>query len=75
MDEIEKAVKTLAKLSEDQLWGYTSDEENAFIEEWDTGVPLAWFIENGFALATEKGNQHIMDAYNAYTAEFGGNNE
>ena len=75
MDEIEKAVKTLAELSEFQMSGALSEDENDFVLTHDIAIPLAWLIENGFALATEAGNADMLVVYNAYIKNFGGNNE
>ena len=72
MDEIEKAVKTLAQLSEFHLSGVLSEDENDFVLTHDIAFPLAWLIENGFALATEAGNADMLGVYNAYTKNFGG---
>ena len=75
MDEIEEAVKTLAELSEFQMSGALSEDENDFVLTHDIAIPLAWLIENGFALATEAGNTDMLVVYNAYIKNFGGNNE
>ena len=75
MDEIEKAVKTLAELSDFQMSGVLSEDENEFVRTHDIAIPLAWLIENGFALATEAGNADMLVVYNAYIKKFGGNNE
>ena len=71
MDEIEKAVKTLAELSEFQMSGVLSEDENEFVRTHDIAIPLAWLIENGFALATEAGNADMLVVYNAYIKKFG----
>ena len=63
MDEIEKAVKTLAQLAELEVYGYASEAEVEFINENNIGVPLAWMVEGGLALATEEGNSYILDSY------------
>ena len=75
MDEIEKAVKTLAELSEFQMSGVLSEDENEFVLTHDIAIPLAWLIENGFALATEAGNKNMLVIYDAFMENFGGNNE
>ena len=75
MDEIEKAVKTLAELSDFQMSGVLSEDENEFVLTHDIAIPLAWLIENGFALATEEGNTYMITVYNAYVKKFGENNE
>lgn len=75
MDEIEKAVKTLAELSDFQMSGVLSEDENDFVLTHDIAIPLAWLIENGFALATEAGNADMLVVYNAYIKKFGGNDE
>lgn len=72
MDEIEEAVKTLAELSEFQMSGVLSEDENEFVRTHDIAIPLAWLIENGFALATEAGNKNMLVVYNAYIKNFGG---
>lgn len=75
MDEIEKAVKTLAELSEFQMSGVLSEDENEFVRTHDIAIPLAWLIENGFALATEAGNKNMLVIYDALMESFGGNDE
>lgn len=75
MDEIEKAVKTLAELSEFQMSGVLSEDENVFVRTHDIAIPLAWLIENGFALATEAGNKNMLVIYDAFMENFGGNDE
>ena len=75
MDEIEKAVRTLAQLSEDRMVGVLSDEENEFVHTYDIAIPLAWLVEYGYAVATEQGNQNMLYVHKTYTAEFGDNNE
>lgn len=75
MDEIEKAVKTLAQLSDFQMSGALFEDENEFVLTHDIAIPLAWLIENGFALATEAGNADMLVVYNAYIKKFGENNE
>ena len=75
MDEIEKAVKTLAELSEFQMSGVLSEDENEFVRTHDIAIPLAWLIENGFALATEAGNKNMLVIYDAFMENFGGNDE
>lgn len=75
MDEIETAVKTLAELSDFQMSGVLSEDENEFVRTHDIAIPLAWLIENGFALATEAGNADMLVVYNAYIKKFGGNDE
>lgn len=75
MDEIEKAVKTLAELSEFQMSGALLEDEIEFVLTHDIAIPLAWLIENGFALATEAGNADMLVVYNAYIKKFGENNE
>ena len=75
MDEIEKAVKTLAELSDFQMSGALLEDEIEFVLTHDIAIPLAWLIENGFALATEAGNADMLVVYNAYIKKFGGNNE
>ena len=75
MEKIEKAIKVLAQLSEDHMCDGLSEEESNFVLTYNISVPLAWLVENGDALATERGNEQILNAYNAYITEFGGNNE
>ena len=75
MDEIEKAVKTLAELSDFQMSGALSEDENEFVRTHDIAIPLAWLIENGFALATEAGNKNMLVIYDAFMENFGGNDE
>lgn len=75
MDEIEKAVKTLAELSEFQMSGALLEDEIEFVLTHDIAIPLAWLIENGFALATEAGNADMLVVYNAYVKKFGESNE
>lgn len=75
MDEIEEAVKTLAELSEFQMSGVLSEDENEFVRTHDIAIPLAWLIENGFALATEAGNANMLAVYDAFMENFGGNDE
>ena len=75
MDEIEKAVKTLAELSDFQMSGALFEDENDFVLTHDIAIPLAWLIENGFALATEAGIADMLVVYNAYIKKFGENDE
>ena len=75
MDDIEKAVKALARLSEDQMWDGLSENENKFVNTYDIAIPLAWLVENGYAVATERGNQNMLYVHTSYRNEFGGNNE
>lgn len=72
MDEIEKAVKTLAELSDFQMSSALFEDEKEFVLTHDIAIPLAWLIENGFALATEAGNADMLVVYNAYIKNFGG---
>ena len=75
MEKIENAVKVLALLNEDHECGLLPEEESQFVLTHNIAIPLAWLIENGFALATEQGNEEILDIYNDYMENFGGNNE
>ena len=75
MEKIEKAVKELAQLVEDQMFDVLSEEENKFVNTYDIAIPLAWLVEYGYAVATEQGNQNMLYVHKTYTEEFGDNNE